>query len=123
MPDIKEITAGLLKVKAEDLTSDDMPTAVMRDVFDICGRDTALNLMVYMQGNIIQVPSRPWLKIQEKYILKNYDYSARSIKIMARTIGVTEKFVRDILKGRVKTIPIEGQINFLHPMEENEECH
>lgn len=109
--DIEEIHVGRLKIKTEDLTVDDMPTQIMKDVFELCGRETAIKLLVYMQGNIIQVPARPWLNIQIQYIKEKYDYSAHSIKDIARTIGVSEKFVREVLKTKikVKNVPVEGQ--------------
>ena len=90
-----------------------MPTQIMKDVFELCGRETAIKLLVYMQGNIIQVPARPWLNIQIQYIKEKYDYSAHSIKDIARTIGVSEKFVREVLKTKIKVkdVPVEGQLN------------
>lgn len=111
--DIEEIHVGRLKIKTEDLTVDDMPTQIMKDVFELCGRETAIKLLVYMQGNIIQVPARPWLNIQIQYIKEKYDYSAHSIKDIARTIGVSEKFVREVLKTKIKVkdVPVEGQLN------------
>ena len=115
---IKEIPVGFLKIKAEDLTADDMPTQTMKDVFEICRKETALNLMTYMQGNIIQVPARPWINLQTKYIMENYDSSARSIKMISRTLCVTEKFVRDVLGKKIKDLPIEGQINLFNKNEE-----
>lgn len=111
--DIEEIQIGLLKVKTADLTVDDMPTQIMKDIFELCGRDTAIKLLIYMQGNIIQVPARPWINIQLQYIKEKYDYTARSIKEIARTIGVSEKFIREVLKTKLKVkdinIPVEGQ--------------
>lgn len=118
--EIKSVNMGLLSVDADDIKAEDMPTSTMKDIFELCGKDCALRLLIYMAGNIIQVPARPWVKIQENYIMKNYDYSAQSIKRIARTIGVSEKYVRDVLKTRVKSVPCEGQINFLHGNEEPE---
>ena len=62
--DINEIYIGQLRIKSENLTAEDMPTPVMKDIFELCGRETAVKLLLYMQGNIIQVPTRPWIKIQ-----------------------------------------------------------
>ena len=58
---------------------------------------------------------RPWIKIQTEYIRDKYDYSAKSIKDIARTIGVSEKFVREVLKTKIKVkdVPVEGQQNML----------
>ena len=111
---IDEIQIGLLKVKTADITVEDMPTPIMKDVYELCGRDVAVKLLLFMQGNIIQVSARPWIKLQVKYIKENYDYTAHSIKKIARMIGTSEKFVRDILKDKIKikTIPCEGQLTF-----------
>lgn len=119
---IDEIQVGRLKIKTEDLTVDDMPTQIMKDVFELCGRETAIKLLIYMQGNIIQVPARPWINIQIEYIKEKYDYTARSIKDIARTLGLSEKFVRDVLKKEVKPkiIPCEGQRDIFQQLEEIE---
>ena len=46
--DIEEIQVGRLKIKTSDLTVDDMPTQTMKDVFELCGSETAIKLLVYM---------------------------------------------------------------------------
>lgn len=117
---IDKILVGYVPFKVSELTENDMPSKIMKDVFTLCGVDTAVKLLTYFQGNVIQIPTRPWQSLQEKYIIDNYDNTSDSIKLIARSICVSEKFIRDVLKKQNpnRIIPSEGQRSIFDELSE-----
>lgn len=112
--EIKKINMGYIEVPTEDISSDDMPNDLMKDIFDLCGRDTAIKLLVFFAGNTIAIPIRAWNTLQKNFILKNYDGKAATIKKIARKLCVTEKYIREILRqNHFKNVPVVGQLTIL----------
>lgn len=110
---------GGLDVNTSDLTVDDMPTEIFREIFDICGVDIAISLLVNMTGNLIQVPTNGFLKIQKKVVMKEYDGTTASIRRLSRKFKISESFIRNILEENKIPIPADGQIGLFDKNEDN----
>jgi len=93
----------------KSMTKDDMPNEVFEDIAEH-SLDAALALLQYYAGCQIYVPGDGFKQVKNKYIMRNFDGSAQSIRRLAIETGTTEQNVRNVLK-RAKDIDIaEGQI-------------
>lgn len=99
-----------VKINSEDITVDDMPTEIFREIYDLCGVDVALSLLVNMCGNIIQVPAKGFTNIIKRIILADYDGSMASIRKISRRFAIPELQVRKILSENKIQTPDEKQI-------------
>ncbi len=97
--------------KIEDITVDDMPNELFRDIFQLSGKDVAVALLRDFAGNSIVVPSNGFNIIEKKIILQEYDGSSISIKRLARNLGKGESSIREILKSYKITPAENGQLN------------
>ena len=103
------IKIGDISVKMEDITLDDMPNQYFRDIAELCGMDVACKILSKFQGNLIQVPTRGFKQLQERIILDGYDNSAQSIKVLARKLICSEKYIRDVITRKRGDAPVKGQ--------------
>lgn len=101
-----------LTIDTDTITRDDMPNDMLAEIFELCGADVALSLITNMQGNIIQVPTRGLEKFEKKLILKEYNGTTASIRKLARTLVVSETYIRGILSQNRIEAPVEGQMSF-----------
>lgn len=104
-----------LKIDTKDLIEDDMPNEIFKEIFVICGVEVAVSILLNMQGNIIQVPTRGMQKLEKRIIVSEYDGTSASIRKIARTLAVSETYIRDVLRRYKKDIPSEGQMTFTFP--------
>lgn len=101
-----------LKINSEKLRKEDMPTEIFEEIFEICGADVALSLLIKMSGNLIQVPTRGMQKIERKIIINDYDGTTASIRDIARRFNISEMYIRNILnESKIKT-PSPNQESF-----------
>lgn len=98
-----------LKINSEDVTVDDMPTEIFREIYELCGVDVALSLLINMCANIIQVPAKGLTNIIKRIILKDYDGSTASIRRISRRFAIPELQVRKILSDNKIQTPDEKQ--------------
>ena len=101
-----------LKIDTDTLTKEDMPTEVFEEIFDLCGADVAVSILINMTGNIIQVPTKGLINIEKKIILSEYNGTTSSIRQIQRKYGVSDSYVREIIKAAKIEAPIEGQLDF-----------
>lgn len=104
------IEIGNLIINTDDLTVDDMPSEIFREIFEICGAEVAVLLLKYMNGNIIQVPTRGFFKLQKKIVLKEYDGTTASIRKLSRKLNISDAGIREILAENKINAPCEGQL-------------
>ena len=88
-----------MKFPVEELTVEDMPTQIMRDVFECCGAEVAVKLLLYFSGSYVLIPTNGLKMLENKVIYKYYDGSAISIKRLARNLGTSETRIRSVLKN------------------------
>ncbi len=99
------------EIDTDNILIDDMPTALFREIYELCGVETAVNLLYYMRGNIIQVPSTGLSKFEDRIISAEYDGTTASIRKIARKYSITEVTVRNILSRTRNNLPVEGQMD------------
>ena len=87
------------EIPLKEITPDDMPNDVMREVYDFCGVDVAVSLLIHMRGNQILVPTKGLKLLERKIINKFYDGTASSIRNIARNLNLSEVYIRHILKN------------------------
>lgn len=93
-----------------DITIEDMPNELFRDIYELSGKDVAISLLRDFSGNRIVVPTNGFNIIEKKIILREYDGSTLSIQRLARNLGKGESSIREILKS-YKIVPAEnGQL-------------
>lgn len=109
-----------LKIDSEELTVDDMPNEVFREIFELCSPDCAMQLLLNMPANIIQVPVKGLCNIEKHYIKKDYDGTTASIRAIARKFGITEGYIRDVLSRNNIPAPISGQMGLFDKGEDYE---
>lgn len=81
----------------DSMTTEDMPNNDMRDVADFCGAEVAINLLKNFAGAHIIVPKqRAFIKIAQKFIIKNFD--GKNAKALARITGCSLSFVYDTIQ-------------------------
>lgn len=103
--------------KVDNITIDDMPNEMMKDIARECGIDAAVTLLLKFPGNLISVPSNGMNKIEKKIILSEYDGDAMTIKRLARNLVKAESSIREILKS-YKIMPAEdGQLQLFNKSE------
>lgn len=110
MTDNNFIECDGFKFEKEIITKDDMPNEVLKEVYEMCGRDVAVLLMLYQRGVNVQVPSQPWNKIRNRILKEMFDGTTASIRKIARKFGLAEARVREILKAEKFDVPDERQI-------------
>lgn len=98
-----------LKINSEAVSIDDMPSEVFKEIYEICGADVALSLLINMYGATILVPTRGMLKIEKRVILKEYDGTTASIRNIARKFRLSETYIRETLRQSKVILPSEGQ--------------
>ncbi len=86
-------------IPLSEISSDDMPNDVMREVYDFCGVEVAVSLLLHMRGNQILVPTKGLKLLERKIINKFYDGTASSIRTIARKLKISEVYIRHILKN------------------------
>ncbi len=87
------------EIPLNEITPDDMPNEVMREVYDFCGVYVAVSLLLHMRGNQILVPTKGLKLLEKKIINKFYDGTASSIRNIARNLNLSEVYIRHILKS------------------------
>lgn len=103
--------------KVENISIDDMPNEMFKDIARECGIDAAVTLLLRFAGNLISVPSNGLNKIEKKIILSEYDGDAMTIKRLAKTLFKAESSIREILKN-YKIVPAEnGQLSLFNKTE------
>jgi len=102
-----------MQIDTDEIISDDMPNEIMKEIYEICGKDTALSLLEYQRGVVIQVPTRAFDKLKKRMVGEFYDGTTASIRRICRKFNISDTRVREILKEqRVKT-PDENQLSLL----------
>lgn len=100
-----------LTVNIKDITRDDMPSEFLTEVYDLCGKDVALSLMVHQKGVNVFIPSRPFLKLERRLLVDEFDGTSASLRRIARKYSMSEGVIRQILKKASRTpLPADGQI-------------
>lgn len=101
-----------LKIDTDTLKKEDMPTEVFGEIFELCGAEVAVSILINMTGNIIQVPTKGLINIEKKIILSEYNGTTSSIRQIQRKYGVSDSYVREIIKSAKIEPPAEGQLDF-----------
>lgn len=86
-------TAELIK----DMTIEDMPTEDLKSIADLCGVETALQILETFSGCNIYIPTKGYKLLIHKYVRQNYDGTTRCIKDFARRFSLSEKAIYNIL--------------------------
>lgn len=93
----------------KSMTKDDMPTELFEEIAEH-SLEAAITLLQFFGGCNIYVPSDGFKNLKNKYIMKNFDGSAQSIRKLAIETGTTEQNVRNVLK-KYKDIDLaDGQL-------------
>lgn len=93
----------------KSMTKDDMPNEVFEDIATH-SLEAAMVLLEHFGGCNLYVPSDGFRTLKNKYIVRNFDGSAQSIRKLAIETGTTEQNVRNVLK-RYKDVDLaDGQI-------------
>ena len=100
-----------LEINSEDVTVDDMPNEVFREIYEFCGVDCALSLLINMNACLIQVPTKGLCNIEKKLVVKDYNGTTASIRNIARKYNISETYIRNILKENKITTPATGQLD------------
>ena len=101
-----------IELNINEITIDDMPTKLFREIYELCGASTAISLLRNMPANIIQVPANGLKNIIKKRIVKEYDYTTESLRLIARKYKIPEVNVRKILQENRVDVPVDGQKSF-----------
>ena len=88
-----------ITINSKDVKPEDMPNELFEEIFELCGADTALSLLIFMTGNVIQVPVKGLAKYEKRIILENYDGTSASIRALQRKLCLSETYIRDVLKS------------------------
>lgn len=110
MTDNKYIEFDGFKIERNKITEDDMPNAVLKEVYGLCGRDVAISLCEFQRGVSVIVPSQPWNKFRNRILKEMFDGTTASIRNIARKFGLAESRVREILKEGKFNVPTENQL-------------
>lgn len=100
-----------LTVDIDDITKQDMPNEMFEEIFDMCGKEVAVSLLENQCGVMIAVPARPFIKLERRLMIDEFDGTTASIRKIARKYQITEAVVRDELKRNRKNVPVEGQLD------------
>jgi hypothetical protein len=84
------------------MNEDLLPNEDTLFVAQTCGLETAISLINELPGMIISIPTRPYKRLIEKYILETYDGTRKSIQKIQHSCNVSERYVRDVLKRNGK---------------------
>ena len=99
-----------ITINSDDIKKEDMPSTLFQEIYELCGVETALKLLKYMVGNLIQVPTRGFINIEKRLILDRYDGTTASLRAIARDLKVPENFIRKVLSESRIQVPVDGQI-------------
>ena len=99
-----------MEIDVDEIRSEDMPNEVMREIYDLCGRDVALSLLEYQRGVVLQIPTRPFDKFKKRVICEYFDGTTASIRNICRKFNLADARVREILREQHKKPPSRGQI-------------
>ncbi len=86
----------------ENITPEDMPTENMQLVAEVCGVDTAINLLENMPGINVYVPCSGIKNLVNKYIIENYDGTRAGANKLALECKVSINHIYKLLKQKTE---------------------
>lgn len=89
-------------VDIDDITEEDMPNDTLKEVFGTCGREVAVSLMEHQSGVFIMMPARPFLKLEQRLMIEEFDGSPASLRQVARKYNVSESRIRYIIRTNAR---------------------
>lgn len=108
----KIIETPYIDFDIDEITIDDMPNSTFREIYEICGKEVAIELLNKFAGCQIQVPLRAFFNLRKRLLKKEFDGTTESIRRISRKYHFTEAQVRDFLKEAKVKPPVEGQMSF-----------
>lgn len=113
------IKTEYLDIDIDLLTVDDMPNEILKEMYELCGRDVAVSLMENFCGSFLHIPARPFDKIIRRIATEEFDGTTASIRNIARKYKMAEPVIRKLLKqSNVKNVPVDGQLGLFNRNEE-----
>jgi len=82
----------------DDITEDEMPNEELKLIASLCGVETAISLMKNVPGIMVSVPNKALINLRNRYIYNNYDGTKKSIIKLSRKLGLTVRYLYQILK-------------------------
>lgn len=82
----------------KNLQIEDIPEGDIKLIAELCGLDTAVNLLENLPGITIFIPVTVIKKLKDTYISKTYDGTRYSIRRMALDLKVTERQIYKRIK-------------------------
>lgn len=105
----RQVKTEHLMVDIDWITEDDMPNEALKEIYGSCGRDVAVSLMENQNGIFIMMPARPFIKLERRLMIEEFDGSGASLRKMARKYNISEAVIRNILKkAKVKVPRLNG---------------
>lgn len=98
-----------MEIDTDEIIAEDMPNEIMKEIYELCGKDTAISLLEYQRGVIIQVPTRAFYKLKRRLIGQYYDGTTASIRKICRKFNMADARVREVLKEQRLNAPNERQ--------------
>lgn len=113
------IKTEYLDIDIDLITLDDMPNEILREMYELCGREVAVSLMENFCGSILTIPTRPFEKVIRRIATEEFDGTTASIRNIARKYKIADPVIRKLLKqSNVKNIPVEGQLGLFNKNKE-----
>lgn len=89
----------------ENITIDDLPNDDLKFIAQEAGLKQALMMIFLFSGVAVSIPTNPFSKLKENYIVNHYDGSRMSINKLATECGITQRHIYRILKKRLQKPP------------------
>lgn len=87
-----------LREITEEITREDMPNEIMRDIWDDFGKEVAVKLMDEYGGVPIVPPKRGFLKYVNRKI--NEEFTGDNYNELIRRYGVSRSHIYNIMNGK-----------------------
>lgn len=95
----------------KNITADDMPNDDLKYIAENAGIRSALILILLLPGLTINIPKYALRKLKEKYIIKEFDGSKFTLNRLAIECGLSQRYVYNMIKKRLKQKKKESELS------------
>lgn len=107
----KIIKTPFIEFDIDELNIEDMPNNTFKEIYELCGKEVAVEILNKFSGCQIQVPVKAFFNLRKRLLKDEFDGTTESIRRIARKYHFTEAQVRDFLKEAKVETPVEGQMS------------
>ncbi|MBR1754035.1 hypothetical protein IJ732_04285 [bacterium] len=98
----REIKTEHTYVDIDEISIDDMPCEMLKEIYATCGKEVAVSLMEHQNGVFIMMPAHPFKLLENRLMVREFDGTTASIRNISRKYDISEVRLRGLLRKYLK---------------------